>query len=193
MASVVGICNRALDLLGADPIASLEDPSKPARLCARNFGAVRDAVLRAYPWNCALRRASLPALAAAPAWGFARAFVLPEGPEPPYCLRLWRLEQDDDLPYRIEGRRVVTDRASPLNILYIARLEEAGELDALAAEAVAARLAVYLSANLTETASRTQAMTAYYQATMAEARTADAQEGSADFLTGSTWLESRYW
>ena len=59
--STVSICNRALDLLGADPITSLEDGSKAANLCQRNFEPSADSVLRLYPWNAALRRARLPA------------------------------------------------------------------------------------------------------------------------------------
>jgi hypothetical protein len=86
--SLVSLCNTALDLLGSDTITSLADDSKPARLCARNIGRVRDAVLRAYPWNCAIARASLAALAGAPAWGFAAHYQLPEGPDPAYCLRV---------------------------------------------------------------------------------------------------------
>src|SRR5258705_277642 len=37
MTSVVAICNRALDMLGAEPVTSLADNTKAARLCARNF------------------------------------------------------------------------------------------------------------------------------------------------------------
>lgn len=191
MTSVVSIANRALDLLGADPIASLDDGSKPARLAARNFAPVRDAVLRSYPWNAASRRAVLPALAAAPAWGFARQFQLPEGPEPPHCLRVWAVEGGDRQPFRIEGRRLLTDAEAPLRLSYIARIEDPAAFDALLAEAIAARLAVYLAANLTESGSRVEAMTAYWRATLAEARQADAQEGSPGTIGGGDWLEAR--
>ena len=153
--SVIAICNRALDLLGADPITSLEDGSKPAGLCQRNFGPAADSVLRLYPWNAALRRARLPALAEMPAWGYAHQYQLPQGPEPAYCLRLLAVDGCED--YRVEGRRVVTDAPPPLDILYLGRIADAAEYDALLAEAIAAKLAVQLAGNLTESGSRIEA------------------------------------
>jgi hypothetical protein len=186
--SVVSICNRGLDLLGADPITSLTDGSKPANLCLRNYDAVRDATLRAYAWNSAKRRASLPAMSAAPAWGYARQFQLPEGPVPERCLRLWRTEQEAlgirGVEYKIEGRLIVTDLAAPLNIEYIAQLLDPALMDPLLAETIAARLGVYLAANLTESGARVQGAVDYYKTTRDEAYQADAMEGSQeDFAT----------
>ena len=59
MASVVGICNRALEKLGGGYIAALTEASKEARALNRAYDYVRDAVLRAHPWNFAIKRASL--------------------------------------------------------------------------------------------------------------------------------------
>ena len=77
MASVVEICNRALDKLGEAPIVSLADDIKASRACARTYAPVRDAVLRDHPWNCAIHRTVLAAEAEAPAWGYQRRFPLP--------------------------------------------------------------------------------------------------------------------
>lgn len=187
--SVVSICNRALDLLGADPITSLEDGSKSANLCLRNFDSIRDAVLRSYPWNSAMRRAQLPALAEAPAWGFSYQYLLPTGPEPARCLRVCRVDGCDE--YRVEGRRLLTDTAPPLAILYIGEITDPADFDPLLSDAIAARLAVYLAANITESASRVEAMRAHYRDTLALARTADAQEGTPELLDPDIWLASR--
>ena len=192
--STVSICNTALDLLGTDTITSLADDSKAARFCARNFERVRDAVLRAYPWNCALARASLAALAETPAWGYANQFQLPEGPVPAYCLRVLAIngEVDFGLTYKIEGRKILTDVAAPLEILYIARIEDTALFDALLIDAIAARLALDAAYPLAGSVSLAQAMSQAYAEKLAEARQVDAQEGSPDaFITGD-WLESRF-
>ena len=42
MASVIDICNKALDKLGQNPIISLDDGNKAANLCARNWPLVRE-------------------------------------------------------------------------------------------------------------------------------------------------------
>lgn len=192
MTSVVAICNRALDMLGADPVTSLDDNTKAARLCARNYEPVRDAVLRAYPWNVAVRRASLAALAEAPAWGSARQFPLPEGPDPEPCLRLLSIEGETrfGLRYKVEGRRVVTDEAAPLRILYIARIEDPSQLDPMLADAIATRLAADLSYSLTASAALGQTLMGIYQTKLAEARATDAEEGVTDDIVAAWSRES---
>lgn len=192
--SIVSICNTALDLLGADTITSLADDSKQARFCSRNYERVRDAVLRAYPWNCAMARASLAALAEPPAWGFAAQYQLPEGPQPPYCLRVLAINGETDfaLAYKIEGRRILTDVAAPLDLLYIARNEDAAQYDALLVDAIAARLALDAAYPLAGSVSLAQAMSQAYAEKLAEARQVDSQEGTPDVRTTDDWLESRF-
>jgi len=187
--STVSICNRALDLLGADPITSLEDGSKAANLCQRNFEPSADSVLRLYPWNAALRRARLPALSEPPAWGYRYQYQLPQGPEPAFCLRL--LEIDNGSDYRIEGRRVLADYAAPLDILYIGRVTDTATFDPLLAEAVAAKLAVHLAGNLTESGSRIEAARSYLRDILAQAKAIDTQEGGAASLVVDAWLQAR--
>lgn len=184
--SAVQVCNRALDILGADPILSLADNTEAGRLCNRNYAAVRDAVLRAYPWNAAMRRAALPALAEAPAWGAAFAYELPSD-----CLRLWRVENEGFADWRVEGRRVVSDIGPPLRVLYLASLDDTGLLDPLMGEAIAGRLAADLAYRLTGSTSLGAQAWSMYQAKLAEARRVDAQEGTPDGLVARDWLDAR--
>ena len=67
MASVVEICNGALNQLGATTILSLTEDSKNARLCNQRFTQVRDSVFRSHPWNCLQKRVELAADTTAPA------------------------------------------------------------------------------------------------------------------------------
>lgn len=187
--SVVSICNRALDLLGADPIISLEDGSKLAGLCQRNFEPSADSVLRLYPWNAALCRARVPALAEPPAWGYGMQYQLPPGPTPNYCLRLLDVAGCDD--YRIEGRRILADAGAPLDILYIGRITDAAQYDPLLAEAIAARLAIQLAGNLTESGSRIDAARAHFHDVLRQAKVSDAQEGGQQSVAIDAWLKAR--
>lgn len=72
MPSVIDICNRALSHTGTDQaIASLEEKSKEARICARWYEASRDQVLRAFAWNFAQRRVTLADMGDPPTgWDF---------------------------------------------------------------------------------------------------------------------------
>lgn len=184
--SVVSICNRALDLLGADPITSLADGNRSARLCERHYEPTRDAVLRAYPWNGAMRRASLAALSEAPSWGFSRQYQLPVD-----CLRLWQIEEEGQTAWRIEGRRVLTDAGAPLKILYIAQIDDPSDFDPLLADALSARLAADLAYALTGSSSLQEFAWRVWQSKLTEARMADAQEGTPEELSANQWLESR--
>ena len=182
----IEICNRALDHLGADSISSLVEGTKAANLCARNYPIARDAVLRASPWNTAMRRAALPALTTAPAWGFAYQYQVPAD-----CLTVTRLE-DEDAIFRVEGRQILTDEGAPLNILYIARITDTAQFDPALCEAIAARLASDIAYAVTGSATMTQTMLEVYERVLREARGVDAQEGTPETFDTDEWLRSRY-
>jgi hypothetical protein len=184
------ICNGALDRLGADPIASLDQASTNAARLKRQYPKTRDAVLRAYPWNCAQERASLAADATAPAFGYARQFALPEDP---LCLRVLAIDGEVDfgLKYKVERRFIRTDEAAPLKTLYIARVAEF-EFDPLLSDAISARLAADLAYAITGSASLMEAAAKRYRDILVEARQVDAQEGSPDALLAGEWVESRF-
>lgn len=189
MVSVVEICNRALDKLGEPPIVSLADDTKASRACNRAYTAVRDAVLRDHPWNCAMARASLAADGEAPAWGYARRFPLPVD-----CLRVLAAAPDDATPetrWVVEGRAVLTDAPAPLRIRYLRRLTDTSLFDPLLIEALAARLAVELCEALTQSNTKRRALLEDFEAIMIRARAADGQEGTAPPLAESPWVLAR--
>lgn len=186
MASVVGICNRALALVGEDAITSLSEDSEPARRCNLMYADTRDAVLRDHPWNAAITRAELAALSEAPAFGFAYQYQLPADP---YCLRVLGLE-DDGAIFRVEGRRLLSD-SGDARIRYIARIIDPGEFDALLLDTIAARLAADLAYSLVQSNALAQAMWQLYLSKLAAARKADGQEGTPERITASEWLEGR--
>lgn len=57
--SDVAICNLALTQLGANTIASLAEGTETARKCNAIYTLIRDAALRAHPWNFAIKRVDL--------------------------------------------------------------------------------------------------------------------------------------
>ena len=79
-------------MIGATNIIALNEDSKSARVCNQRFANVRDAVMRAHPWNCIVTRASLAADTETPAFTFAYQYTLPTDP---YCLRVLHLDYHD--------------------------------------------------------------------------------------------------
>ena len=188
MASEVDIINSALNMVGASNIISRGEDSKSARITNQRYDYVRDAVLRAHPWNCAVTRRALTSDTDTPAFQYENQFTLPTDP---YCLRVLGLDYHD-IDFQVEGRKIVSDEDT-INLRYIARVTDPNEYDQLLIEAIAARLAADTSFALVQSTSLTNAMFALYESKLSEARFVDATEGTpgaVDNVTVSGSLQS---
>ncbi len=198
MPSVVDICNEAMDLLGAATITALTENSKEARLCNRRFETVRDAVIRAHPWNVAITRATLAKDATAPAFGFANQFTLPTDP---YCLRVLSFfnsnvdsdvaAYDSQVMFKIEGRKVLSNEDS-CKITYLARVTDTEQYDPLLSSTIAHKLAAETAYAITGSNSVTQGMQQLYELRLKEARSIDAMEGVPDKLIADDFINIRF-
>ena len=183
-ASDIEIVNRALTLLGVDPINSLSDTSKAASTANRIYNDTRSAVFRAHPWNCLVKRAALPLDAATPLYGFNYQFVLPAD-----YLRLLGI-QDTTGRYSIENRKILYD-SNTLNISYIALVTDVPSYDTLLVDTLAARLAADLAHPLLQTQQSMESMWQLYELKLREAKLINAQENQQDVLDTDYWLNSR--
>ena len=194
MASAVDVASKALALIGSEPITSLDPPDNTvrAKTIALQYNDARDATLRAHPWNFAIKRASLSADVAAPVWGYSQQFTLPND-----NLRLLEVESSDrDLyPWRVEGGKVLSDLTAPINIRYVARIEDTELWDPLFIEAMAAHLGSLCAEKLTGLTSIVESTTALFQAKLSEARSKDGfeqTEETTDDTNDYSWLKIRY-
>lgn len=189
MASDVDICNRALQKLGAKRITSLTDDSVNARACNAAYEIVRDAELRAHPWNFAIDREALAADSTEPDWGRANSFQLPSD-----CLRVLPPYPEDnlnDMDWQIEGRKIYTDDSDPLYIRYIARIEDTSLFDALFIEALANKLALELCEELTQSNTKKESLNQDYDKIIAKAKRTNAIENVAAEPPADTWITVR--
>lgn len=185
MASAVSICNLALYHLGVASISSLTENTKPARACNAIYEDQRDQLLRRYPWNFAVTRTTLAALASpTPAYDYSDYFQLPAD-----CLRL--LEVKDDSTYKVEGRRIASNAGAPLYIKYVAQITDANQYDSLFRAALAARIAVTLAPTFTDSAAKRERAEAAYKAAILEAFGADGVEESPEYIRTDPWLDAR--
>jgi len=181
MASVVDICNSALNQIGASNIISLTEDSKAARICNQRYEFIRDSVFRAHPWNALITRRTLSPDATAPTFEFDNAFTLPTDP---YCLRVISLDFHDII-HRVEGRKILCNEDT-LNLVYVGRVEDVNQYDMLLIESIAAALAADLAYPLAGSTSLAQEMRAVYQDKLKEARFVDATEGTPASITSVT-------
>lgn len=169
------LINNALTLLGHDTLADLTGTDKATTICVQHYQQVVDAVLRAYPWNCAMTRSSeLTAESTAPSFGYDYKYALPDD-----CLRVLQM-QELDYKFKVEGGYLLTDEESAY-ILYIARISPAS-MDALLKGAISAALAATIAFPLTNSSAAAKQMWDLYQAKLDEARTTDAFEGTHEAM-----------
>lgn len=148
MASEVDICNRALQKLGARRIVALNENSVNGRACSQAYENVRDAELRAHPWNFSIRRAQLAASSTTPSFGKANAYPLPSD-----FLRLLPrdpLDNLNDRDWQIEGRELLTDESGAFDLRYVAQITDPNTMDPLFREALSASLAMELCEELSQ-------------------------------------------
>lgn len=169
--SKVQICSNALLMLGAQPINSFDDESDRALLVSNLWPNARDAILRAHPWNCAIKRVSLAPSVTAPAFDYAYQFDLPGD-----CLRVLSIgEKGAPVSYEIEGRKVLTDE-SELLLRHIYRNDDIPSWDALLVEAAEAYMAFTCAYPITKSASEQDVMAKLWELKLRQARTIDGQE-----------------
>ena len=193
MASIVGICNGALNQLGATTILSLSEDSKNARLCNSRYTQVRDALFRSHPWNCLQKRVQIAADTTAPAWGFNYAYTLPAD-----CLRLLKI-LDYDSNYKVEGRKILSNTSS-MKILYVARVTDPNEYDELLRETLSASLGADIAFGVTSNNQTASNMYNLFKEKLRDARFVDSTEGQnidsdlgmSDVIDASTFINSRY-
>lgn len=174
MASVVDICNSALNQIGASNIIALTEDSKAARLCNQRYDFVRDATFRAHPWNSLTTRVALAPDTATPVFEFTQQFTLPTDP---FCLRVLGLS-DANILYRVEGRKLLCNE-STIQMIYIARVTDVNQYDTLLIETLAAALAADLAYSLVGSSALGANMYSLYQTKLTEARFVDATEDNA--------------
>ena len=193
MASVVDICNGALNQLGATTILSLTEDSKNARLCNSRYTQIRDALFRTHPWNCLQKRIELAADTTAPAWGFTNAFTLPAD-----CLRLLRI-LDYDTNYKVEGRKVLSN-SETMKILYVSRVTDPNEYDELLRETISASLGADIAFGITSNNQTAKNMYELFKDKLRDARFVDSTEGQnveqdlgmTDVIDAGTFINSRF-
>lgn len=194
MASVVQVCNRALQKLGtSERISSLTDNSRNARAVNLVHEDVRDKLLRKYTWNFAKRRAQLAASAVAPVFGPARAFPVPSdflrlrSPDPEDNLNTndWRIERHSDAVC------VLTDDDAPLDVPYIAQITDPNLMDPLFRDLWATEIAFETCQEITGSNTKKEALRKDREGILRDAVRTNAMENPADVPPEDTWVTCR--
>ena len=191
MASVVNICNSALNLLGASTIAALTDDTKNARLCNQRYEPVRNRVFRSHAWNCLHKRVQLAQNSTAPVVEYDHAYALPSD-----CLRVLKIHNGTTdsiktaLDYKLEGRNIVTD-LDTIFLIYIALDTDPNNYDTYLRESISHQLAADLCYAITNNATLANQYMTRADERLREARFIDATENSLGTIESNEFTNAR--
>ena len=191
MASVVNMCNSALNLLGASTIANLTDDTKNARLCNQRYEPVRNRVFRSHAWNCLHKRVQLAQNSTAPIVEYDHAYALPSD-----CLRVLKIHNGTTdsiasaLDYKLEGRNIVTD-IDTVFLIYIALDTDPNNYDTYLRESISHQLAADLCYAITNNATLANQYMTRADERLREARFIDATENSLGTIESSEFTNAK--
>ena len=191
MASVVDICNSALNLLGASTISALTDDTKNARLCNQRYEPVRNRIFRSHPWNCLIKRVELAKDSASPVIEFANQYTLPTD-----CLRVLKIHNGTTdsvasaLEYKIEGRKIKTNEGTVF-LVYVALDTDPNNYDAYVQESISHQLAADIAYAVTNNATLANNYMARADERLREARFIDATENSLGTVEANEFTDAR--
>jgi len=194
MASLVDICNSALNQLGATTIIALTEDSKNARIINQRYNSVRDQVFREHPWNSLIKRVRLAQDSSAPVYEFSFSYTLPSD-----CLKVLAFSDStseylakNDINFKIENGKLLT--SSPTVYLkYVSRETDTTKYDTSLAETISAALAADVAYAITGSTTVMQLFETKYKEKLKDARFADATEGMPDEIDADfPFIASRY-
>lgn len=201
MASQVDVANLALSILGKPSIASFLDNSNAARVINIEYDLLRRALLTGRAtWRFSIRRATLPALTAAPVSGpYTQQYALP-----PDCLRVllagdtypgldlsdYRLGPDDS-GYMVEGRNILCDYGAPLSLQYVGDITDTTQMDAWFVVYLAAELAWTCCERLTGSDAKQEAAKSRKENALTQAASSNALVNTPQSVADDSWIAAR--
>ena len=181
MASNVSICNLALTMLRADRITALTDNTENARRLTAIYDSCLEDVLRAHPWNFAIKRSQLARLASTPIFGYEYEFQLPGD-----CLRPLEINDGTALitDYKIEGRKVLCSYDTAY-MKYITNVTDPNQYTSQFRFVLSTRLAAELVGAITGKVETIKPMFDLYYLRLQTAKETDAQESDSTNVIGA--------
>lgn len=189
MSAKVDIFNLAITLLGGNTIVSTTQNNRAAIAMTAVYDMIRLAELRKHPWNFATKQAQLNANANTPIFDRAYSYPLPSDfvkMMPPFPESNY-----NDMDWIIQDKQIYTSYQPPLNIRYVADIQDTTMFDPLFVTALAARLATSCADAITQSTGKLNNVNIAYQEAVGEAKKANAIDNVPQDLSVDRWWSVR--
>ncbi len=209
MASVIEICNYALQELGANSITSLNEGTTEANECSLRYESCRQSLLSMHPWNFAVKRAQLAREVATPEFGYAYQYALPadflfmlktsleEDYETGVPSLISRTDYIYDNVSRVQADKYVMEDGKLLShddsvkVVYIADRTDSAVFSATFVELLSRYLASKIAYRVTGSKSERDTQYALFQKEFEYFQSIDSQQGVVDSTEISQYLSAR--
>lgn len=182
------IANKALTLVGANPIVSLDDSSQNARVVNRVYELALKSILSEAPWVFALRRSLLATTADVPGWYDTNenyVYAMPND-----CIRIFRTN-DRDAIWRRVGDTIISD-TSDLGVEFVYYNNSPSTYTASFVEAFSDKLCSDIAFMIVN--SKTIAenfLEKYEKVSLSKAMAENSQVGAPDYMWDDEWTLSK--
>jgi len=189
MADKVTIVNRALALVGAEPITSLTDNTPEAKIANRLYDESRKSILSETLWNSATKRAALnQAVVTLP-------FVLDDATFvfqlPSDIIRIFGVSADN-INWRIEQQLLIAD-TNEIGILYVYNQTDTTKWSSSFVDAFADKLAADMAYSITNSSTMASDLLKKYDGvSLPRAMTENAQVGTPPDIKDDLWSYARF-
>lgn len=197
----IQIANRGLQILGYQPISSIQENSRGARAMNRAYQPVLLSELRQNIWRFAIKRIQLAAAATQPVFGPANYYPLPGdfimlapadtnvddlGSIGSGMPRDWQIENSGN------GIAIITNDAAPIDVRYISSNITESMFDVSFAEAFSASLAMETCEELTQSNTKIVTCERFYEKAIQQARKRNAFEVHPAKAPVDSYIRARF-
>lgn len=197
MASQLDIANWAMMLIGEKRLSALSDDVGHAENISAGWDMLRDSAIKRSAWHCHIERTSVAADSDAPSWGYDAQYtlagdvvrVLQVGDVYPYP-DMSDFRGADLAPWRIEGRKILTNYGTPLKVKWLVNSVDIGSWDISFCKLLAADIADYLQPRASEAIA--QRIRGWRMDAWAEALSTNAIEDPSEAMADDTFMAAHY-
>ena len=187
--SKTDICNKALTLVGANPIVNIDDEANNARILNRVYDISLRSILSECLWNFATKRSLLALSADTVEWYHTNESYIYA--KPADCVKIFS-SNDNDAEWREEGDYILSD-TSGLGIKYVRYLDEPNKYPAPFAEAFIDKLAAEIAFTVVNSRTLGVDLTKkYLDYSLPRAKSENAQTGTHQYVKDDAWELAKF-
>jgi hypothetical protein len=183
------LINKALTLVGANPIVNIDDDTQNARIVSRVYEISLRSILSETKWNFATARKLLTLSAETLDWHYQSEIYVYT--RPINVIRIFGTNIEDAV-WREEGDYILSDTAG-LGIRYVIYMENPNKFTASFIDAFIDKLCSDIAYMIVNSASLGEMFLKKYEnVSLPKARSENAQSGTQEYLRDDAWEAAKY-